>query len=873
MFSYNNSEPSSRDESPCTTLSEVSSSREDDEEEENIWHTELHGQIRIRHGAPPSWERFYNPDHVAITEYLSEAGPQAFDAAIQLNQTRRGNEQGRQISPIVLEPTPFLHGLLQLGLGLESSIFESIDQHSFRPRFGIVSMTGLSPQLTDSLFRSIAIMGTYLRKLNSISKRIAMFKHSSSTHVAIAETLSLVVSSLRVYLNQGRSTRRTILQLQDFFQKSGVLLRHLEGLFKKLSKLDCDELILSELFRFSENSASYEPWIRSVVLGILARISTPWLDALSSCLGLKARNTVDNNICEVVEQMTRVYLDPMSNESSINRKMPCFFTEEEAETIFQIHHGLELLVKHDANHVLIDPQVREIIQPPKLKWEFGWSDISRVRERAENYHMRVIKALRNRGNALQKRSSLLARNCLSQEDLSGPYGRTQEDIAQNFATTLNRFEETPVSQRFLDNDSTIWDDVQDAVSKGLPGRRENSFPPPLSICPMFSFGPIISAQAKLVNRACMRMVFNQHDLMLHLSLQRRFHLMGDGIFASRLAQALFDPDLKSAERRKYQARSGVMGLRLGVRESWPPVGPEVRLALMGILTECFHNGIDSSVDLPGGLGFALREIPEQDIEKFKNPHSLQALDFLRLQYTAPPPLDAVITESALHKYDQIFKLLLRMSRLVFVVNQLPRDSVRFHRSHVDGIIAARFRFEAHHFVSTIAEYFLTVGIDSTWRSFEKTVVNISRNLENQDSSDHSEGIHQLRALHDVMLDRIMFALLLRRRQIPVMNLLEEIFELILLFAKESSAIPISRIEHDSSFKEMHLRFRKKVSLFITVCAGLSDRKAYGLNRGEDTSTHKPRLGKGTEESHDGNSLEQLLLKLQMNGWYERSANL
>ena len=76
---------------------------------------------------------------------------------------------------------------------------------------------------------------------------------------------------------------------------------------------------------------------------------------------------------------------------------------------------------------------------------------------------------------------------------------------------------------------------------------------------------------------------------MHLGLQRSFHLLGDGVFVSRLTAALFDPEQASTERERGVMRSGTgMGLRLGSRGTWPPASSELRLALMGILGDCYQ---------------------------------------------------------------------------------------------------------------------------------------------------------------------------------------------------------------------------------------------------------------------------------------------
>jgi hypothetical protein len=426
--------------------------------------------------------------------------------------------------------------------------------------------------------------------------------------------------------------------------------------------------------------------------------------------------------------------------------------------------------------------------------------------------------------------------------------------------------------------------------------------PPLSITPSLSFCPLTSAQARLVNSSCVRLLFQEHKLRQHLSLQRRFHLFGDGIFAARLSHALFNTELRSEEIRPGIARSGaVMGLRLGSRDTWPPASSELRLALMGILAETYSEGITSKPDmdirpqsrdgeLPGGLSFAVRDLSQDEIEKCLDPHSIQALDFLRLQYKPPPPLEAIITPSSLMRYDRLFKLLLRAVRMLHVVNQLSRDAMdrTSQWKNIDPI-AQKFRIEAYHFVSCISGYFFETGVSSIWKTLDDKLDNIERNL-NLDNGIYllssGDGLDRLRVFHERVLDRIMFALLLRKRQEKVTTLLEEIFTSILAFARYSRSRAVGldlEAGEEQGMQDAYHHFRRKVGLFVTVCRDLSERRGYGeKTKNKNMSSFSPAgglglagddlFGKHELDEDGGNTIVQLLVKLDMNGFYAASSS-
>jgi hypothetical protein len=137
----------------------------------------------------------------------------------------------------------------------------------------------------------------------------------------------------------------------------------------------------------------------------------------------------------------------------------------------------------------------------------------------------------------------------------------------------------------------------------------------------------------------------------------------------------------------------------------------------------------------------------------------------------------------------------------------------------------------------------------------------------------NEGLDKLRDYHERVLDRIMFALLLRKRQQPVLKLLEEIFALILQFSKYSRQRMLNqekKTEADDELREIYAKFYKKVRVFITVCRGLSEKKGYGDKRTLDTRTPGQGLFDGDDLAEE-NTIAHLLLTLEMSNYYSRDA--
>ena len=361
----------------------------------------------------------------------------------------------------------------------------------------------------------------------------------------------------------------------------------------------------------------------------------------------------------------------------------------------------------------------------------------------------------------------------------------------------------------------------------------SSFAPPLPITPLLSFSHLLTTQSLLINKSTLNLFLHEHSLQTHLSYLHRFLLFTDGVFSSRLASALFSAEATTTERSEAGHRTAsTLGLRLGSRSTWPPASSELRLALTDVLSSCFNN----NKDLPGGLSFTVRDMSPTEIAACTDPNSITALDFLRIEYRPPAPLEAVITPTSIYYYDKIFKFLLRLLRMVYVVNTTFWERARRSSSPAE----LQFCTEARHFVTTLSSYITTAGIGTTWARFESKLAAIAATAEQNNSG--ATSLKDIRDLHESTLDRIMFAVLAKHKQKGLMDIIEEIFTTVLRFAADEGA---------DAGKALR-RLRKRVEVFKSVCRGLGGERRYGGKGGR---------GEGYKE--EAGLLGMLLVGLEM----------
>jgi len=830
---------------------------------------------------PRSWETFHDKSFVEPrTVYISEAGPLVFDAALAAGDGGETSAGTASTPGTVIQSGPLLASLLQLGLGRESVLYYySEAKQSFCPFIADSRMSGYSLEVFQSLSVVLIDAGNKFKALRTFVEKTLSSTNSSVTLVALAARFSDILAALQIRMGDLTTPIRSLLQLRLLFERPNLMLTYLIQIGQKTQYVTTDEGLLSVLFEIVQDSEHSTSWLQPLTLRILASVSKPWLECVSGWLGLDvgSSSTVKRQChlpsfvnCEKVTRKVTSQREVTTLEYGFEpHSMPSFISRADATVIFETGQSLRLLEDHQPEHPLVRIVPEQELQLPGLEWHFSWKDVERIQAQAVWYEHRLQTAIREFDLCGERIDNLETTGGTIKQDEEVELIGLSEEKAQAYISASIATIEAPL----LHGSSKHGEAVSDVRALLDESGAMETFAPPVSLLPVLSFNPLISMQAYLTNRACLRLLFKEHGLRSHFSLLYRYNLLGDGVFASRLSHALFDPDLQTAERRKGHSRAGTAGLNLGSRETWPPASSELRLALMGILSESYRNAKQSEggssifrSELPGGLSFSIRDMSEDELQRCMNPDSIEALDFLKLDYRPPSPLDAVITKESLLKYDAVFKLLLRAARMLFVINQLYRDTkARPANRKGIGSLTHSFRIESHHFVSVICNYFYE-GVQANWNQLEEKLQDVEKGLD----GGGVESLSTLRDFHERMLDRMMFALILRKRQVQVKKLLEEIFGLVLQFARHirlrgGALTGVGSTVDNADLTDLYEKFQKKVRVFVSVCRGLSGRRGQGGTKSDPT--HLTLSNDENKNEDGGNAIGHLLLKLGISGFY------
>ena len=397
-----------------------------------------------------------------------------------------------------------------------------------------------------------------------------------------------------------------------------------------------------------------------------------------------------------------------------------------------------------------------------------------------------------------------------------------------------------------------------------------SFQPPLRTSIEMSIWPLLNVQNRFIQSACLHLLFHEHNLQMHVSLLHQYQLLGNGDFSSRLSHALFDPNISSGERNSARSRSTYeTGLRLETRQKWPPATSELRLVLMGILTEAFRTSnltkasqvtgsAGSPDEIPGDLSFSIRDLSDEELELCRDPHNIEALDFLCISYRPNKALQSVMTEKSLQKYDRVFKHLLRLLRVQQVTQSLVRQT-RNRNNGIGDVYPTKLCIEMHQFITGLYDYTTNVGIGGPWRSFELYLQDVEGSLRTVDTSVGT-SVKAIQRFHERTLDSILNSIYLSKKYQQVRTLIEDILRLVLGVSATTRTL---QEDPDARVRSLHAYaqdFRKQAS---RLCSFL---KSQSLSSPATSS----------KRSSDGNEvmlMEQLLLRLDFNGYFSRGSGV
>ncbi|XP_066246268.1 gamma-tubulin complex component 6 [Euwallacea similis] len=261
--------------------------------------------------------------------------------------------------------------------------------------------------------------------------------------------------------------------------------------------------------------------------------------------------------------------------------------------------------------------------------------------------------------------------------------------------------------------------------------------------------PVLT-QLKLANNEILKYFINELHYLKHLDSLRDYFFLQDGEFARNITESLFE--------KLYS------------------VNFPLDLINCRSLQSLVFSALDNSSkfqDNSNHLTFKINTLP-----KCFDLGDPDVLDCLSLAYKVQWPLNILLPSEAISKYDQVFKFLIKLNRISWVLKKIFLEfkilaketgqkeiylmaSPQYKRLH-------QCRHVMSHFTQTLLNYIVGGVLQPSWAEFEKSLSCVT-------------NLDQLYNAHTVYIKDIIFRCMLNQKSIVLRNLIHKIFVVILKF--------------------------------------------------------------------------------------------
>ncbi|KAJ7091104.1 Spc98 family-domain-containing protein [Mycena epipterygia] len=717
---------------------------------------------------------------------------------------------------------------------------------------GILLIDDKDEVVSMSLISRFLAIGTLLRRLEILLSALqTRFAKEGPTIHAFTHALSTVLSFLRDSLarcpDDTSTTLSAVWYQYERYEEILVALSAICGrgahkpprdyLMLDHTPINLLSLLYDHLHSHVERQSPTT--VTAIIAFILTSTSREYFQQLSRSVGFGGDSSVRRPSRVVGEQNDQYALDVSDDGieerddlDSIGDSFPTFFPPEVVNVLPAAQKSLVLLRAAEPDHPLLRvPPVRCIIQ-----WFWTLAEIEAAwncqgSPPAPEQHISSVEDASSREG-----EAGLAQFRIFDLEPGGHFGHSLLDDKRT---------PTPIA---------ALQDFIDAFPQSLP-----PITPTLSHLTSLVFEPLVRHASTLSSTLLSLFLSPSAPLQFkpHMELLHSYLLLAAPSFKSRLAAALFsdsqgyDPDepiptsLRSLRRRvpekKERSHQWPVGLSLALleRETWPPVGADLSFFLRTVIVDSFEVPEEhlTEGDMPLGraafwveaerrLGFAIRDLPTgPGHDQWLNPLSIEALDFLYMDYKAPHPLDILITPDILSKYQRMFTYLLRIMRVehaLAAVFRICRSASKplFSTFAQSNKLLLHLRFIAHSFVSTLSGYVLDTAIGGNFDPF------LARLVPTDAQRPAFSDVFALAKAHSALMDDVLSACLLRSGQRAAGDLLRQALELVLELAVLVGDLKTGRLQEYQAaplLDDLAPRFHAKMAALTKSLKALADK--------------------------------------------------
>ncbi|KAL1923356.1 uncharacterized protein VTP21DRAFT_8336 [Calcarisporiella thermophila] len=625
------------------------------EEEEDIWKRAFSDPENEK-AKNLSWEslgRNKNSSHGRIpngelipSPYLTEANTEVYESVFY-KYFRHCFRSETELLSISYET--LFDSIVKMMLGTSSDIFDYDNERSkFVITLSKVRIKSCSSKSLSRVLERFLCCGTYFRRLERVAKDcINNPRLFGLTGVAFGQALLSYIIFCQTTISQlvqtsGQQKSMTILELYHLMEGVSFILEKLAELSyceepsSRAKQLKAQQSSQYEAMGFfvprgvyllgtlyeeasfldfnTSESCSLLGLYRSVLLVLLDRASSPYLNMLNFWLGLEdvsntggfCVNSSADSILSHLDPYEEFFITNTDGETSFLQRdgdgfwedgfqlnssspPPQFIGKSLARDILEAGKSLWLLRQCRPDHPLA--KVSNFAEYSKLvgvKWAMTKGDIENLHSALQDYIAIVISAIRQRNIRIFRRATLdipLTENDAdgieeysfenkiglkpgepstnAREEIVEPseeikdVSQIQQDVCNKFAF-ISFAKHTPYLF-FSDtapNDagslSSFISRLQEASQNPLsPDLAPDGYIPPLDLLASLSIRHTLSIHYRLINTATLSLFFHDLGLRSYMLPLRWFMLMGDGAFVRKVDEALFYDGIEMEDRADY----------------------------------------------------------------------------------------------------------------------------------------------------------------------------------------------------------------------------------------------------------------------------------------------------------------------------------
>ncbi|XP_019761001.2 gamma-tubulin complex component 6 [Dendroctonus ponderosae] len=260
----------------------------------------------------------------------------------------------------------------------------------------------------------------------------------------------------------------------------------------------------------------------------------------------------------------------------------------------------------------------------------------------------------------------------------------------------------------------------------------------------------LMAQLNLANNEILKYFVEELRFLDHLESLRDYFFLQDGEFGRSITENLFE--------KLYSANFPLELIN----------GKTLQHLVFGAL-----DNSNKYQQHAHHLSFKINSLP-----KCFDLNDPDVLDCLSLTYKVKWPLNILLPSDVVNRYDRVFKFLLKVNRVSWVMKKLFMElkilaketgekeiylmsSAQYRRLH-------QCRHIMSHFVQTLQNYIVGDVLQPSWSVFENNLANVS-------------SLDELYEAHNVYIKDIIFRCMLHQKSVALRNMVHKIFVVILKF--------------------------------------------------------------------------------------------